>query len=682
MENNNIQTENMEFDPVCPNCGKESRGTSLFCTKCGAKLNVKEKEWICTACGKDNVAENKKFCGYCGAPKIEKDTTSSITTNSIDNIPTPSSDTSFTSPMPPTGQTDFAVPDIPEITENNPVKAKPKRNKKYAIIIAGISIVVILLTVLIPTALVPFLTEDKDDNIDIAEAYKNGETIVFGEYQWRILDLQSDKALIITENIVREQSFMQNINGEITWEGSAIRDYLNGSFYQSFTSEEQDKILAVQNHTECEPDTTDHIFLLSIDEADLYFENDSERAIGRIWWLRTPAVYDGLGSLSDEDPPIMGHATVTASGAIEDEGGFYMDSTGMLVDGNLASYGVRPALWLKLVESDGSPDVAPGNSQNSSDSSLTASVSVQGKWYQPSSDLEEKYYPEVTFNADNTFHFVVNLYHTMSYVDGTYVINGETVNCQVTSRGFPANSTWGTVESFRFVISTNGLTYDGEQIGTTYQNSIFQRDNRPSAPSTALTSRPEDTSTLVNQTSPTTTSKTPQPTTSITHAPQTTTSEEKPITIGQAIEFGNPRWDGSRRCPFYTQDTFLEVSDEVAQAMAEAERSERNYKRRTVYNKAQYSLDAGDGIEASAVKCHSLSPEVVLDLMDQRCRLCRALNSLSEIQGRRIDAHYLLGQSQKEIAKAEGVSENAVSKSIQKGLEAMRKILKELRTTG
>lgn len=180
------------------------------------------------------------------------------------------------------------MPDIPEITENNPVKAKPKRNKKYAIIIAGISIVVILLTVLIPTALVPFLTEDKDDNIDIAEAYKNGETIVFGEYQWRILDLQSDKALIITENIVREQSFMQNINGEITWEGSAIRDYLNGSFYQSFTSEEQDKILAVQNHTECEPDTTDHIFLLSIDEADLYFENDSERAIGRIWWLRTP----------------------------------------------------------------------------------------------------------------------------------------------------------------------------------------------------------------------------------------------------------------------------------------------------------------------------------------------------------------------------------------------------------
>lgn len=127
----------------------------------------------------------------------------------------------------------------------------------------------------------------------------------------------------------------------------------------------------------------------------------------------------------------------------------------------------------------------------------------------------------------------------------------------------------------------------------------------------------------------------------------------------------------------YNQDALLEVSDEVAEALAETERMERNYKRCMVYNRAQYSLDAEDGIEASAVECHSLSPEVVLDLMEQHCRLCRALNALPEIQGRRIEAHYLLGQSQKAIAKAEGVSENAVSKSIQKGLETMRKILKK-----
>ena len=130
--------------------------------------------------------------------------------------------------------------------------------------------------------------------------------------------------------------------------------------------------------------------------------------------------------------------------------------------------------------------------------------------------------------------------------------------------------------------------------------------------------------------------------------------------------------------PFYSQDTLLEVSDEVAQAMAEAERLERNYMRRMFYNKAQYSLDADDGIEASATECHILSPEAVLDLMERHCRLCRALNELPELQGRRVEAHYLLGKSVQEIAKEEGVGERNVRKSIQRGLEGMKKFLKKL----
>ena len=129
--------------------------------------------------------------------------------------------------------------------------------------------------------------------------------------------------------------------------------------------------------------------------------------------------------------------------------------------------------------------------------------------------------------------------------------------------------------------------------------------------------------------------------------------------------------------PFYTQDTFLEVPDEVAASLAEAERIERNYICRLYYHKAQYSLDAEDGIEASAVECHGFSPEIVLDLMERHCRLCHALNKLPEIQGRRVEAHYLLGQSQKEIAKAEGVTKGSVSESIKKGLAPMRKYLEE-----
>ena len=67
----------------------------------------------------------------------------------------------------------------------------------------------------------------------------------------------------------------------------------------------------------------------------------------------------------------------------------------------------------------------------------------------------------------------------------------------------------------------------------------------------------------------------------------------------------------------------------------------------------------------------------MLDLMERHCRLCHALNKLPEIQGRRVEAHYLLGQSQKEIAKAEGVTKGSVSESIKKGLAAMRKYLEE-----
>ncbi len=129
--------------------------------------------------------------------------------------------------------------------------------------------------------------------------------------------------------------------------------------------------------------------------------------------------------------------------------------------------------------------------------------------------------------------------------------------------------------------------------------------------------------------------------------------------------------------PFYTQDALLEVPDEVAEALAESERLERNYIRRVYYHKAHYSLDVGDGIEASAIRCHDFTPEEVLELTEQYLLLCRALNSLPEIQGRRVEARYLLGKKGREIAEAEGVSCSSVSGSIKKGLTAMRKYMKE-----
>ena len=130
--------------------------------------------------------------------------------------------------------------------------------------------------------------------------------------------------------------------------------------------------------------------------------------------------------------------------------------------------------------------------------------------------------------------------------------------------------------------------------------------------------------------------------------------------------------------PFYTHDEFVEVSDEVAAELQADKRYERAYQRRTFYNKAHYSLDAEDGIETSAaIACHSDNPETIFGMMENHCRLCRALNSLPEIHGRRVEAHYLLGKTQTEIARAEGVEVHSVNESIKRGLRAMKKYFLE-----
>jgi len=131
--------------------------------------------------------------------------------------------------------------------------------------------------------------------------------------------------------------------------------------------------------------------------------------------------------------------------------------------------------------------------------------------------------------------------------------------------------------------------------------------------------------------------------------------------------------------PWYTHDEFAEVPDIIAAELFTDRRYHKAHDRRMRRNNVFNSLDAegGDGMEASAVRRSIDNPEAIFEMMERHCRLCRALNSLPEIQGRRVEAHYILGKSQAEIAKAEGVSKVSVSLSIQKGLEAMKNYLKK-----
>ncbi len=128
--------------------------------------------------------------------------------------------------------------------------------------------------------------------------------------------------------------------------------------------------------------------------------------------------------------------------------------------------------------------------------------------------------------------------------------------------------------------------------------------------------------------------------------------------------------------PWYTHDEYIEVSDEVAEVLLSSRRHEAAYAERVRYNKAFYSLDCDDGIEYTAC-LHEPTPQELLDRVELFVRLWNALNSLPEIQGRRVDAHLILGKSFRQIAREEGVDKSAVRRSVDSGIKQMKKYLRK-----
>ncbi|MPM05396.1 hypothetical protein SDC9_51686 [bioreactor metagenome] len=127
--------------------------------------------------------------------------------------------------------------------------------------------------------------------------------------------------------------------------------------------------------------------------------------------------------------------------------------------------------------------------------------------------------------------------------------------------------------------------------------------------------------------------------------------------------------------PFYQNDCYIEVSDEVAKALKELDRLEVAYQRRLYRHKAYYSLDQGDGIERDILFV-SLSPSEIYERTVTYEQLHSAIARLPDKQAKRIYAYYFLDMSQSSIAKAECVSRKAVCSSIIRGLLNLERILK------
>ncbi len=194
------------------------------------------------------------------------------------------------------------------------------------------------------------------------------DKIAFGGYEWCVLDIQNNAALIITEDIIEQRAY-HDAYKDITWADCSIRKYLNSEFYDKFNAFDKSRIIPVLNKnpdnqwygSKGGADTQDRIFLLSIEEvACQYFGDSSSKLLNRgkkqkywferkdennskrsamfkgglwWWWLRSPgrvnvkAVYiHGDGNIGIQGNNIL---------------------KGNISDGECKG-GVRPALWLKL----------------------------------------------------------------------------------------------------------------------------------------------------------------------------------------------------------------------------------------------------------------------------------------------------------------------------------------------
>jgi hypothetical protein len=202
-----------------------------------------------------------------------------------------------------------------------------------------------------------------------------GDLIQFGSYNWRVLDIQDGKALILSDMLIELHIPYHSDGGEITWERSSIRQYLNDTLYDSiFNDDERElfaEILLINNDnpwygTDGGNDTTDRIFLLSIEEVVKYFGDSGQLHDRPIWDF-------GMASgISDEyDSSRIAHfEDFVQNNSLEHGVAWWLRSTGednnkaatisrggsINIDGldvSLSEHngGVRPALWL-ILDSD------------------------------------------------------------------------------------------------------------------------------------------------------------------------------------------------------------------------------------------------------------------------------------------------------------------------------------------
>ncbi len=229
-------------------------------------------------------------------------------------------------------------------------------------------------------------------DITSADMLRIGDYITFGSYEqdavynngeedveWRVLNKTGSQVLLISRKVLDCKPF-QNVYSSVRWNSSDIRSWLNSSFFDvAFSSDEKSYIVSKTITDEANlktgipagNSTQDHVFLLSISEAEKYFDSNGDRLAeatdyallqGAVpnkgyvwWWLRTPG--DGTD-----------HAA-----AVSHVGGMFRSGDRV----SRTDFGVRPCIWIDFSKSS-SQNNGSGNSSTQSQAAETNLPSKNG----------------------------------------------------------------------------------------------------------------------------------------------------------------------------------------------------------------------------------------------------------------------------------------------------------------
>ena len=181
--------------------------------------------------------------------------------------------------------------------------------------------------------------------------YEPGTEVTLGSYEqdndpdngpepidWIVLECHGNQALLVSKYALETMPYYTASRTAVTWETSELRVWLNGSFWETaFTPEEQAMILTTQVKADSNKkynvdggaDTEDRVFLLSYTELmqhtgdstvmkseaspyararGAYIGSDTITVGGKVdmtcsWWLRTPGLSMDYVTYGHVDPP-------------------------------------------------------------------------------------------------------------------------------------------------------------------------------------------------------------------------------------------------------------------------------------------------------------------------------------------------------------------------------------------